>query len=259
MKLRVFFYIPVIFLLTACVAGSDSANNNNEPSATHVSVKDLSKYRYKLIDTNIDALIAPKDRSGKSIPMIVSLNNNIHIKHGCNNMSAKYSINKNIISFGSVLSTKMGCQDALMKREYAISTLMKELYVITQTEHTLRMTSNSGAYLLFSSSLTSEARHGSTPVRMFFEIAQKKEQCFHPMMRSMKCLRVREVKYNANGTQGNIGKWRYMYEPIKGYTHNDKVLSTLRVNRYERTAPMPADVSKYVYVLDMYVKRATVQ
>ena len=78
----------------------------------------------------------------------------------------------------------------------------------------------------------------------------------HPLIQDMQCLQVRELRYDAQGRKsGDTGEFLHFYDSIEGYTHQPGVRNVLRLQRYTRQN-VPADASKYAYVLDMVVESA---
>jgi len=68
---------------------------------------------------------------------------------------------------------------------------------------------------------------------------------------------VRERRFDAHGLRIEPpGEWRAFYDRIDGYTHTPGVRNLLRIDRYQRKQ-VPADASRYVYVLDMVVESET--
>ena len=88
-------------------------------------------------------------------------------------------------------------------------------------------------------------------------MAAQTEPCSHPLIPNMKCLKVRERHYDANGLQsGQPGEWQPLYQNIEGYTHEAGVRNVLRVKRYAIKNP-PADAPSSAYVLDMVIESDT--
>ncbi|MBP7647899.1 MAG: DUF4377 domain-containing protein, partial [Comamonas sp.] len=80
-----------------------------------------------------------------------------------------------------------------------------------------------------------------------------------PLIPNAQCLQVRELKYNEQGLKQSTGTWENFYGTIEGYTHQAGVRNVLRIKRFTRPEPVPADASKYVYILDMTVESETVR
>ena len=85
-------------------------------------------------------------------------------------------------------------------------------------------------------------------------MAAQAAACNHPLIPDMQCLQVRELKYDDKGLKaGDPGPFGHFYAPIEGYTHEPGVRNVLRLQRYTRKN-VPADASKYAYVLDIVVE-----
>ena len=70
---------------------------------------------------------------------------------------------------------------------------------------------------------------------------------------------MREIKYAENGIKTQVDKdWTLFYNHIEGFEHNPNERQIIRVKRYEIKNPA-ADQSKYAYVHDMTIERATVK
>ena len=70
---------------------------------------------------------------------------------------------------------------------------------------------------------------------------------------------MREIQFDEKGLRtGTPGSFGAFYSRIDGFTHQPGVRNVLRVNRYQRQQ-VPADASRYVFVLDMVVESETVK
>jgi hypothetical protein len=68
------------------------------------------------------------------------------------------------------------------------------------------------------------------------------------------CLQVRDRVFDAQGLPvGAPGEWRVVTGDIEGYVHREGERNVVRVKRFLR-APVPADASAFVYVLDLVVE-----
>ena len=100
---------------------------------------------------------------------------------------------------------------------------------------------------------TPESLYGKA-TRIFLEVAPQTVECVSGVMRGQ-CLQVRERRFDEHGLRIEPpGEWRNFHGSIEGYTHTPGVRNVLRINRYTRPKPVPADASRYVYVLDMVVE-----
>lgn len=89
---------------------------------------------------------------------------------------------------------------------------------------------------------------------MFLEVAAQTAPCGHPLLPNKQCLQVREIKYDDKGAKvGTRGAFEHFHAEIEGYTHEPGVRNVLRIDRHTRK-DVPADASKYAYVLDTVVE-----
>ncbi|MCE7878465.1 MAG: DUF4377 domain-containing protein [Betaproteobacteria bacterium PRO3] len=122
----------------------------------------------------------------------------------------------------------------------------------------MRLATVANDQLVLVGELTPEARYGA-PTIAFLEVAPRRVPCNHPLIRDATCLQVRDRAFDAQGLPaGSPGPWRAFHGTIEGYTHQEGVRNVLRVKRFVR-APVPADASSYVYVLDLVVESETVK
>ncbi|MDB5851385.1 MAG: hypothetical protein JWP29_5137, partial [Rhodoferax sp.] len=119
----------------------------------------------------------------------------------------------------------------------------------------LRLATADGSLLTWTGQPTPESRFGGPGTLVFMEVAARRVPCAHPLIRDATCLQVRDRAYDAQGlATGTPGPWQPLFGDIEGYTHTEGVRNVLRVKRFERATPMPADVSSRVLVLDMVVE-----
>lgn len=244
--------------ITAC---STSTSVQKPESNAPVKAAALSDYRWTLVsayDANhrpindLQAAIKGRDALALSFDAPVS---RVSITNACNAMSAATVLQGDVLQVGLMMSTKMACMPELMARERAVSQYLKgDMVVRLSHEHDLTLQTQQGAQLLFKGTPTSESLYGKS-TRLFLEVAPQTKPC-HGMM-PMNCLYVRPIEYNEQGIQTHAGEWTYFYDGIEGYTHQAGQSSVLRINRYERPSPVPADASSYIYKLDMVVSQST--
>lgn len=103
---------------------------------------------------------------------------------------------------------------------------------------------------------TPATRYGSAGEQAFLEVAPQKVACNHPLMRDAMCLRVRDLRYDADGRKQAAGDWRVLQGRIEGYAHEAGIRNVLRVQRYSmaRNGQLPADAPSHALVLDMVVE-----
>lgn len=180
------------------------------------------------------------------------------ISNTCNRMSGSYAPGGNGVTVGKLASTKMACADpTLMALDQEVGKRLQGklgLRLSKGDARQLEMTTASGDVLVFASVETADTKHDGPAERVFLEVAAQARPCSHPLMPGKQCLQVREIKYDEKGLKvGTPGEFQHFYDAIDGYTHQPGVRNLLRLNRYTRK-DVPADASKYAYVLDMVVE-----
>jgi len=182
----------------------------------------------------------------------------IGVANLCNSMSASVEVDGDRMRVGKPMSTMRACADRqLMALENLVGQQLGTIQqwklgdAGSQPRLELRLADGSTWYL--AGKPTDQTLYGGKPERIFLEVAPQRVACSHPLMPNHQCLQVRTVQYADNGTKTSVGEWGPFYDEIKGYQHEAGVRNVLRVNRYERKN-VPADASRYVYVLDMKVE-----
>jgi len=255
-----------VSVLSACAMNTNTTSTTGAPTTdTNTTASTLSAYHWDLTaarDANGAAQTEwapPKTRDGA--PLRLSFKDQrLSVSGLCNRLGAGYSLDANKIKISGAAGTMMACNDsALMQYEHAFGQRLPQAstWQITQspTGPLLTLGFADGAQWTLTGTPTDETRYGGTGEIQFLEIASQRMRCSHPVIPNMQCLQVREVQYDANGIQTGRGEWQAFYSEIEGYTHQPGVRNVLRVKRYERN-PVPADASRYVYVLDMVVQSA---
>ncbi len=186
----------------------------------------------------------------------------LSIQGGCNTMNGSWRLSpQNQLTISRLAATMKACEAALMKADSALSAVLAQpLNVELQPgdKPTLRLVSATQQALVFSGQPTPEGLYGQA-TRIFLEVAPQTVECVSGAMRTQ-CLQVRERRFDAQGLRIEPpGEWRIFHGSIEGYTHQPGVRNVLRINRHERPKPLPADASRYVYVLDLVVESAIVQ
>ena len=181
----------------------------------------------------------------------------LSVQGGCNTMNGSWRLNpQNLLTIGRLASTMKACDAALMKADATLSSLLPQpLNVELQPgdKPTLRLVSPTQQALVFSGQPTPQSLYGKA-TRIFLEVAPQTVECSSGAMRTQ-CLRVRERRFDAQGLRIEPpGEWRIFHGSIDGYTHQPGVRNVLRIDRYTRPKPLPADASRYVYVLDLVVE-----
>ena len=206
--------------------------------------------------TPIDALMVP----GHAFQMRFQ-EARVSIQGGCNTLNGSWRLSpQGQLMLERLAATMMACEPALMKADGALSAVLAQhLDVDLQRGErpTLRLLSPSRQTLLFSGEPTPESLYGKA-TRIFLEVAPQTVECVSGVMRGQ-CLQVRERRFDAHGLRIEPpGEWRIFHGGIEGYTHTPGVRNVLRINRYQRQQ-VPADASRYVYVLDMVVESEIVK
>lgn len=220
----------------------------------------LSGHHWRLADARdgegrrIDALFV---RAGK--PLQLDFNASmLSVANGCNSMSAHHVLTGDSLTLEPMVSTLMACPDrTLMALDQEIGKRLQGRLAMRIDEGdvpALVLTNAGGDVLTFTGEMTAATRYGGPGERVFLEVAAATRPCSHPLIPGRQCLQVREVQYDAQGLKvGEPGAFQNFYDGIEGYEHRDGMRNVLRVDRYTRK-DVPADASKYAYVLDMVVE-----
>lgn len=177
----------------------------------------------------------------------------VSVSNACNRMSGPYELAGERLSVGDVMQTEMACEEPRMRAEAAIGRVLRAGGTLRLEGELLVWTTPASETLRFRGEPTAEARYGGPGERVFLEVAPQRAACSHPEMPDYQCLRVREVRYDANGIVESRGEWEVLYQEIEGFTHEPGVRTVLRLARH-RVANPPADGSSIAYVLDMVVE-----
>ena len=262
-----FLLIATVSVLSACAMNTKTTSSTNTPADASASsaTPSLSAYHWDLTgahDANGVAQtqwVPPKTRDGA--PLRLSFNEQrLSVSGLCNQLGAGYSTDANKIKISGAVSTMMACSDSgLMQYERAFGQRLPQAVTWQITQGTssplLTLRFADGAQWTLTGTPTNETLYGGPGETIFLEIAPQRMACSHPGIPNMQCLQVREIHFDAQGLQTGQGEWQAFYSEIEGYTHQPGVRNVLRVKRYERTQ-VPADASRYVYVLDLVVQSA---
>jgi heat shock protein HslJ len=184
------------------------------------------------------------------------------VSGGCNNLSGSWRLSpQGQLMVGRLASTMKACEPALMKADAALSAVLAQhldVQLPGGSTPSLRLASAAGQTLSLSGQPTLESLYGA-PKRMFLEVAPQTVPCQPGAGGSTQCLQVRERRFDEQGLRIEPpGQWGAFYGGIEGYTHTPGVRNVLRVKRYQRTQ-VPADASRYVFVLDLVVESEIVK
>ena len=164
------------------------------------------------------------------------------------------------LTIGRLAATMKACDAPLMQADAALSALLAQpldVALRSGDKPELRLVSPTRQTLVFSGQPTFESLYGKA-TRMFLEVAPQTVECVSGVMRGQ-CLQVRERRFDQHGLRIEPpGAWRVFHGGIDGYTHQADVRNVLRIDRYQRRH-VPADASRYVYVLDMVVESEQVK
>jgi len=184
----------------------------------------------------------------------------------CNMLGAGYAIKGKYMDISQVVSTMRMCSDqSLMAYEQKIAQRLPDVSTWNisganlddpQQSPTLTLQFEDGGKWMLSGKATPETRFGSTGEIIFLEVAAQTVPCNHPLIKDKQCLKTRLVKFDDAGLKQGYGPWETMYEEIEGFQHEQGVRNVLRVKRFTRKQ-VPADASRYAYVLDMTVESET--
>lgn len=229
--------------------------------ATIRAVATLPDHHWRLTDATdaqgkrIDALFARPEQ-----PVTLDFKDGrLNVRNTCNRMGGSYTVGGRELTVGKLASTMMACTNPkLMALDAEVGKRLQGTMGLRMTRGDappqLELKNAAGDVLVFASEETAATKYGSAGERVFLEVAAQTKPCSHPLIPDMQCLQVREIKYDAKGLKvGTPGEFGHFYDAIEGYTHEPGVRNVLRLNRYTRKN-VPADASKYAYVLDMVVE-----
>lgn len=188
----------------------------------------------------------------------------LSISGGCNQMNGSYQVSDTgALTLSQMASTRRACVGPLMQVDAALGAVLaqaQQLSLVSPDTQAPRFTMRAadGSALLWAGKLTPEARYGASTT-VFYEVGPERLTCPHPLMPNARCLQVREIKYDAQGLAiGVPGAWQNLYQEIEGYTHTPGQRQVLRIKKFQRPQPLPADASSIVLVLDMVVRSETI-
>lgn len=187
----------------------------------------------------------------------------LSVQNLCNQLAGRYTLDGNRMLVEQVVSTMRACSNRpLMELERRVSAQLSQLqrWQLQPGEGSnppaLVLSFQDGSSWQLQGKPTPATLYGSEGVREFLEVAPQRVPCTG--VAPMQCLKVRKVHYDDRGLKTDVGAWELFYSNIEGYRHEAGVRNVLRVQRYERKN-VPADASRYVYVLDMVVESEIVK
>ncbi|MBV7482933.1 META and DUF4377 domain-containing protein [Bordetella sp. BOR01] len=260
-----FLLIGALSVLAACAMNDKRAPSAGTSATPATAAPDLSAYHWDLTHAR-DAggaaqtrWVPPTTRNGAPLRLSFA-DNRLSVSGLCNRLGASYAIQGDRLKISQVVGTMMACSEpGLMQYEQAFSQRLPQAasWHIDQGQDgpTLTLGFADGAQWTLAGTPTDQTRFGSAGQTIFLEVAAQRVACSHPLIPDTQCLQVREIQYDANGLKTGHGDWQAFYSDIEGYTHEPGVRNVLRIKRYERQQ-VPADASRYAYVLDMVVESA---
>ena len=231
------------------------------PAAPELAAE-LPRFHWRLQEANaadgsrIEALFARADK-----PVQLDFDKGrLAVSNTCNRMGGSYALAAGTLTVGRMASTMMACTDAkLMALDGEVGKRLEgalSMALAAGDVSQLTLINAAGDRLVFAGTPTADTVYGGPGERIFLEVAAQTKACSHPLIPDMQCLQVRELQYDDKGLKvGTPGAFGNFYDSIEGYTHQPGVRNVLRLQRYTRQN-VPADASKYAYVLDMVVESA---
>lgn len=184
----------------------------------------------------------------------------LSVSGGCNAMNGDWHLSpRDELRVGRLASTMKACEPALMQADQALAVQLAQplgVVIVHGAQPTLQLKTAQRHSLVFSGERTERSLYGK-PERLFLEVAPQTVPCTSGVQRGQ-CLQVRERRFDRNGVRVDPpGPWQVFHGGIQGYSHQPGVRNVLRVDRYTRTR-VPADASRYLYVLDLVVESEVV-
>ncbi len=252
--------------LGACASQDGGPTASAMPSASNADA--LSAYHWQLQDA-VDSAGARQAQwmrqadKGQQPMTLTFQDKRLSVTGLCNMLSAGYAVKGEYMNISQVVSTMRMCGDqSLMHYEQRIAQRLPAVSAWTisgadlnnpQQTPTLTLRFENGGKWMLSGKATPETRYGSAGDIVFMEVAAQTVPCNHPLIKDKQCLKTRAVKYDETGLKTGYGPWEVLYDEIEGYQHEAGIRNVLRLKRFTRKH-IPADASRYAYVLDMTVE-----
>jgi len=253
--------LPALLALAlfACGQVPHSAGADAKPAAASAE-KNLLAYRW-----NLHQAFAPggaADSSwhlpGRAALQVVFSAQGLRVNNLCNGNGGEYRLEGRRITVQPIMATQMACpQEGLMSLETRVFNILRQARhwslqpgSARQAPH-LTLEFADGSRWLLVGETTDETRYGSAAERVFWEVAAQPTVCARGGAGgSGACLRVREIRYGADGRKTPIGAWQDFSGGIEGWRHEPGLRSVLRLHRYPPRTPD----AKAAYVLDAVVE-----
>ena len=267
MHIRTLTILLPLLALAACAQHDKTPSPANAPDtvpahadATVASSAALAGYQWKLESATdaqgkrIDALF-PEGGNGLVLGFTGDAAN---VSGGCNGMGGTYTLDATgQLAIGPMRSTMKACAPPLMQADEAIGALLakpQQARIEDAASPRLQLTSAAGETSNWIGQATAEKRYGGPGETVFMEIAPQRIACSHPLIPNHQCLQVRDIHYGENGVKQAPGEWKAFYGEIEGFEFQPGERKVLRLKKFTKPDPVPADASSIAYVLDMVVE-----
>lgn len=265
MILKTLLPLPLALALAACAQNgtpppADTTPPADAPAATAVGPESLAGHHWRLESATdaggarIDALFP----GGDHVLTLDFRDGRVSVSGGCNGQGGSVTTGDDgTLQVGRMMSTQMACDAPLMQADDAVATLLaqpQQWQVEESAPPRLRLVAADGSTSVWAGEPTAETRYGGEGETVFMEVAPQRIDCHHPMMPDYKCLQVREIRYDDKGIKQPPGEWEAFYGDIEGFEFRPGERKVLRLKKFDKPDPVPADASSIAYVLDMVVE-----
>ena len=261
--------LPLALALAACTPSAPapepaspapSADATAAPAHAVADTATLGGYHWRLESATdssgarIDALFPGADH----VLTLDFVDGRVSVSGGCNGHGGSYTVGDGgKLDIGQLMSTRKTCAAPLMDADPAIAALLAQAQEVRFEEGTpprLQLIAADGSTTAWTGEATAEARYGGPGETVFMEVAPQRIACSHPMIPDYQCLQVRQIRYDDNGVKHPPGEWEAFYGDIEGSEFREGERKLLRLKKFTKPDPVPADASSIVYVLDMVVE-----
>lgn len=264
--------LPLALALAACTQGApapgpaDQMPPPADPSVPYVADSaTLAGYHWRLKSATgadgarIDALFP----GGDHVLTLEFADGRVSVSGGCNGQGASYVVGDGgKLEIDQMVSTQMACDTPLMEADAAIAALLAQPQAVNFEESEpprLRLVANDGSTTTWTGEASAQTRYGGEGETVFMEVAPQRIDCNHPMIPDYQCLQVREIRYDDSGVKQPPGEWEAFYGEIEGFEFREGERKVLRLKKFDKPGPVPADASSVAYVLDMVVESEVVR
>jgi len=265
MRPKTLLTLPLALALAACAPNGAPPPAAAAPTAgpatdTPADPGALAGYHWRLesatdpAGARIDALFPGEDH----VLTLDFRDGRVSVSGGCNGQGGSVAAGDDgTLEIGRMMSTQMACDAPLMQADAAIAALLaqpQQWQVEESAPPRLRLVAADGSTSAWAGEPTAETRYGGEGETVFMEVAPRRIDCHHPMMPDYQCLQVREIRYDDNGVKQPPGEWEAFYGDIEGFEFREGERKVLRLKKFDKPDPVPADASSIAYVLDMVVE-----